>query len=218
MSATVRSLVPVGGGLTRVSLDVPEDRRASYAHAGQYVEVTIDAARGYFALAGPIGAPTWELLVRSSGGASEALLARGPGAVVDVSPALGRGFPDVALGAERLVVAVAGSAIAIAPPIVARRGAGSTHLYVGVRTPADTPLLDELRAWRARGFAVTLCASRAIDGEVGLPVTKAYVQDAIARDRATIGAPATVLAAGPDGLVAAVRALGGDDLSVYTNV
>ena len=111
-----------------------------------------------------------------------------------------------------------GSAIAIAPPIVARRAPGSTHLYVGVRTPADTPLLDELRAWRAAGFAVTLCASRDVDGDVGLPVARAYVQDVIARDRVTIGAPATVLVAGPDGLVAAVRALGGDDLSVYTNV
>jgi len=218
MSATVRSLVSVGGGLTRVTLAVPEDRRASYVHAGQYVEVVIDGARGFFALAGPIGAPAWELLVRASGGASEALLATPPGESVDVSLALGRGFPDDALAAERLVVAVGGSAIAIAPPIVARRAPGSTHLYVGVRTPADTPLLDELRAWRAAGFAVTLCASRDVDGDVGLPVARAYVQDVIARDRATIGAPATVLVAGPDGLVAAVRALGGDDLSVYTNV
>jgi NAD(P)H-flavin reductase len=215
----ILSRADVGGGLTRVSFAPDPEIAATHTRPGQYVEVVAGAERGFFALANLVGAPVWELLVKSSGGASEALLASVPGDPVDVSAALGAGFPDSALDAPELVVVVGGSAIAVAPPILARRRAhlATTHLYVGVRTPEDTPLRDELRAWQASGVRVTVCASRGGTTSLGgLRIVRGYVQDVLSSD--ALGDVA-IAVAGPDALVVAVRELGGPtDLSVYTNV
>lgn len=212
---------PVGGGLSRVTLEVPPEVSRTYRHAGQYIEVAVGPARGYFALAGVVGADAWELLVKSSGGASEALLTSSLGASVDVSDALGDGFGDAVERAEHLVVVAAGSAVAVVPPLVARRSArmGSTHLYVGVRTPAEAPLLEELREWARWGATVTLCASQGAGvAPAELRVFEGRAQRALTSDLPRLARPLAVVAAGPDGLVADLRALSGGDLWVYTNV
>ncbi len=212
---------PVGGGLSRVTIEVPPEVSRTYLHAGQYVEVAVGASRGYFALASPVGGRAWELLVKSSGGASEALLASSIGDGVDVSDALGTGFGDEAARAEHLAIVAAGSAIAVVPPLLAQRSArmGGTHLYVGVRTPADAPLREDLVAWARAGAAVTVCASQgAALAPPELRVVEGRAQSALVRDLPQLARPLAVVAAGPDGLVADLRALAGGDLWVYTNV
>src|SRR4051812_39474481 len=112
--AILSSRRDAGAGLALVALTVEPDLAASYVAPGQYVEVKSAAGAGFFALAGDVGAPTWELLVRNSGDAADALLTASEGAAIDVSMALGTGFPMTRAKHGPLVVAVTGSALSVA--------------------------------------------------------------------------------------------------------
>jgi NAD(P)H-flavin reductase len=134
------------------------------------------------------------------------------------------------------VLAVVGSAVAVARPIVRRRlrerAGQATRIYVGARSAADVPIADELGAWARGGATVTLCLSRPIaDGLVSappLPVRTGWVQRVLAEDvRAGLFPGAVVFAAGPETMLDEVRALaapeahahlGAVELEVVTNI
>ena len=64
---------------------------AAYVAPGQYLYVDLGAERsGHFVLAGDVGAPTWELLVRNAGSAAEAIMTAPEGSVVAVAGPLGQ--------------------------------------------------------------------------------------------------------------------------------
>jgi NAD(P)H-flavin reductase len=222
-----------GAGLFLVSLQVDEAAAKSYDTAGQYVEVRTPRGNGYFVLAGDEGTSPFELLVRSAGEAADALVTSPLGATFEVSTALGQGFPIHGAQGHVVAVAVAGSALAVARPVLRRRladgDAAITHVFVGVRSAADLPLAAEVTAWAERGAHVVLCLSRGELHHHEAVVPRAtrvagYVQGAVehalADGRLTDpGRRTLVVAAGREPMLAAVRALARDGaVEVATNV
>jgi NAD(P)H-flavin reductase len=219
-------LQDVGGGVTQIALVPPGAFVASYTTPGQYIRLATGGKSTYFALAGDPGDATWEILVRGGGDVSDALVAGSPDEEVEISGALGEGFPvHEALGRHLYVVATGTGLGAVRPVLRARVREGlatSTELFFGVRRAVDVPLPDELDALRAVGMGVTLCCSR--EGAPGTGWEPGYVQDALTRRaaRAPRGTGRSlVFAAGVAGMIDALRAvaarLGMDETDVRTN-
>ncbi len=223
-----------GGGLFLVTLRVPDELAGRYIAPGQYVEVIIGADSGYFVLAGKVGAAEWELLVRMNGGASDALIALSLGETVEVMGPLGNGFPLSRAQGRPLVVAVAGSALAVARPIVrariATREASTTRIYLGVRSARDVGLVFEIESWVEAGVRMVLCLSKS---EIGhdpdiLPRVRrevGYVQTALERaiQAGELLGNVIVFAAGPEPMLSDMRsrvwpASASMTLEVVTNV
>ncbi|HSO39262.1 MAG TPA: hypothetical protein VLT33_42340 [Labilithrix sp.] len=228
-TAVLSARTDAGGGLLLVALDVGPERARAYTAPGQYVEVITPAARGYFVLASQVGEPRWELLVKNAGDAADALVSLPFGSAVEVKGPMGRGFA-VARVARPVVVAVSGSALAVARPVLATRiaegVAENTFLFLGLRAPTDLPIAAEVAAWSEQGVNVVLCLSRAElehHPEV-LPNAKravGYVQVAVARAVAAGVLPPGALAvvAGPAAMLADMRALAETSpIEVITNV
>lgn len=223
-----------GRGLSLVTLTPSPDRARAYRAPGQYIEVQAEA-KGYFVLAGEIGAPSWELLVRTNGGASDALAVSPEGTVFDVAGPLGTGFPLARARGRCLIVAVAGSALAVTRPIlrdrIARREGPATTIYIGARVAQEVALPSEVAGWAHAGARVVLCLSRSeLDDPSVLPEAqraRGYVQTVLTRDVTAAAASAAeglVFAAGPAGMLDALRELpsraraAGAQLEVITNV
>jgi NAD(P)H-flavin reductase len=129
------------------------------------------------------------------------------------------------------VVAVVGSALAVARPVMSLRieagGAPSTYLYLGVRAARDVPLIDEVAAWAEAGVTVVLCLSRAElehDRGVLTHATRAegYVQKELERaiDASRVPQGALIIAAGPEAMLEELRAFGAlrkREIDVVTN-
>lgn len=223
-----------------ITLTPPPELAHAYRAPGQYIKVHAESG-GYFVLASEIGAPSWELLVRNSGGAADALTRAPEGTAFDVSGPLGTGFPLERAHDKPLVVAVAGSALAVARPIlrerIAQGACTSTSVYIGVRSARDVPLVGEVAGWGRAGARLVLCLSRP-DGDDPAVLSEAarragWVQHVLAEEvgagRITRG---LVFAAGPAGMLEEIRTLpsrrpergaehGGGDadaLEVVTNV
>lgn len=217
-----------GGGLTLVSLDVDASLARAYAAPGQYVELRTPRGKGFFVLAGDLGVSPWELLVRNAGDAADAVVTAELGTSFDVKGPLGDGFPVDRSRDRHLVVAVVGSALAVARPLLRiRRDEGrarATHVYIGARSAAELPLAEEIEGWARSGAELVLCLSR---GELGHDLERlvsarreaGYVQDVVARDVEGGRIPrALVFAAGPEAMLAAMRDLPNRVLEVVTNV
>ncbi|MDF2697319.1 MAG: Heterodisulfide reductase, cytochrome reductase subunit [Labilithrix sp.] len=216
-----------GAGLSLVTLTPEHERALAYRAPGQYIEVRA-ASNGYFVLAGEIGAPSWELLVRTNGGASDALTTAPEGTVFDVVGPLGKGFPLERTHGRALVVAVAGSALAVTRPIlrdrIARREGPLTSVYIGARTAADVALSREVAGWVHAGARVVVCLSRPdIDDAAILAEARratGYVQSVLRDDVAEgLIAEGLVFAAGPKGMMDELRDLSSraPALEVITN-
>jgi NAD(P)H-flavin reductase len=217
--------------MTLVRVEPPEHLARSYGMPGQFVEVLIDGESGYFVLAGAPGAHPWELVMRPGGGASDVLLAAPVGRALEITAALGEGFPMDAARGRELVIALSGTGIAAGRPLVRRRladgDAARTQVYVGTRTEAELALVADIDAWRDSGVNVVVCLSQYQGqgqgqgqgtgtgtgmgaGEAGRDARFAYgyVQEVI-RERVTPGAwaHAHVFAVGVASMVQALRAL-----------
>lgn len=225
--ASISERSPAGGDLLLVGLDVDEATAAKYVAPGQYVRVTPEVGdAGYFVLASDPGDPRWQLLVRNAGDAADVLVRKPLGSTVNVSDPIGAGFPMDAARDRTVVLAVAGTALAVARPILRERlprgRAGDTFIFLGVRSPRDVPLAGEVERWIAAGVRVVLCLSRpeSEEDERVLPAASrfaGYVQDALARarDEGTLPPSPLVLAAGPEAMLAALRTF--DGAEVITN-
>jgi NAD(P)H-flavin reductase len=201
-----------GGGMTVVAIEPGAEVAASYTSPGQYVEVRIAGQTGYFVLAGPPGERPWELVMRAGGGASDVLLAPSVEPDLEVTAAIGEGFPMEAARGRPLLVALSGTGVAAGRSLIRHRiaqgDAARTQVWLGVRTHAELPLASDLEAWRAASVAVVVCVSQPGDLPAGDLVSRGYVQDVIAT-RVAPGslADAYVFAAGVTSMVDALRAL-----------
>ena len=221
-AARLASRRETAGSLVLLTFELPGVVRATHVLPGQYVSVRAGGDTGYFVLASPVGAESWEILLRNGGDVADALLAARVGEQVPVTAALGAGFPCDEAQGRALVVAVAGTGMAAAKPILAwrtKRGdAARTDVFLGMRIAAELPLADEIAAWRAAGARVTVCLSREdpppLAHASGATFVRGYVQDVVrAFERASVPAAAAarptrlVFAVGPGPMVEAVRAL-----------
>jgi NAD(P)H-flavin reductase len=207
-----------GGGLQLVTLAPSPAYARAYCVPGQYVEVVTRGpeSRGFFVFAGPAGAPSWELLVRDTGGASEALSNAAVGTTFEVSPPIGTGFPVESARGLALVLVVVGTALAAVRPIlterIARGDARATHVYIGVRSAGDVPLASELDAWAHAGVHLILCLSRPdLDDAAVVPAARraiGWAQGVLAADiEARRVRTELVFAAGPPAMLDELRAL-----------
>jgi sulfhydrogenase subunit gamma (sulfur reductase) len=208
--ATLRSRTDAGGGLVRIAIEPPVSIATTYEHPGQYVVLGIGGKTSYFVLANDTGDPTWELLVRPMGEVAEAALVVPLGESIEVSAALGSGFPMEEARGRELLLAVTGSGIAAARPVVRARvrehEAHATLVLVGVRTRAEIPLAAELADWSHSGTRVTVCLSRE-EVEAGREgFAFGYVQD-VARATLLPTSGRMIFAAGAKGMVHAIRGL-----------
>jgi NAD(P)H-flavin reductase len=240
-SAILSARHDAGGELLLVSLDVSTDVARAYTTPGQYIEVKTESGKGYFVLASAIGCSPWQLLVKNAGGAADALTTLPLGSALEISGPHGAGFSAPRMESRHVAVAVVGSALGVARPVLADRiragAAASTHLFLGVRAPTDVPILDEVETWTTQGVRVVLCLSRGELDHHPEVVPRAhraagYVQRALARALETGEVPhgTLVIAAGPDAMLADMRLLGtgtspsegavlaGPSIEVLTNV
>ncbi len=218
-SAILSARHDAGGELLLVSLDVSADVARSYTTPGQYIEVKTASGKGYFVLAGEVGASPWQLLVKNAGGAADALATLPLGSTLELTGPLGAGFSAPDMDSRHLAITVVGSALGVARPLLARRiGSGAaarTHLFLGVRAPTELPIVQELEAWSEQGVHVVLCLSRAeLDHhpEIVLQARRAagYVQTVLVKalDVGDLPHGTLVVAAGPAAMLADLRALG----------
>lgn len=205
-----------GGGLSWVGLLPSPKAAATYVVPGQYVDVRLDEATGFFALAGTEGAGRWDLLLRPNGGASEALLAAALGGHALVSKALGAGFPMAEAEAKKLAIVVTAGALGPALPVAFQRVragvADRTTLLVGTHGVSGLPARDRLDELRAAGVGVQYVLS---DDALppGVEWRKGYVQDHL-----DAVAPEVVFAAGLPAMMDGVRAWGRSrTVGVHTN-
>jgi NAD(P)H-flavin reductase len=198
--------------MTLVILEPDADVGPSYTSPGQYVEVRARGETGYFVLAGVPGELPWELVMRSGGGVSDVLLPAPLGLDVEVTAAIGAGFPFEAARERLLVVALSGTGVAAGRPLVRRRiadgDAARTQVWVGVRTQAELPLVVDIAEWREAGVSVVVCLSQPAETPPGELFAKGYVQDVMAARIASGSlADAHVFAVGVSSMVEALRAL-----------
>jgi NAD(P)H-flavin reductase len=210
--ARLASRSDAGGGMTLVTLEPEPGIAPSYTSPGQYVEVRAQGETGYFALAGIPGELPWELVMRSGGGVSDVLLPAPLGLDVEVTAAIGDGFPMEAVHGRLLVIALSGTGVAAGRPLVLRRiadgDASRTQVWLGVRTRAELPLAADIEAWRAAGVPVVVCLSQPGDAPDGDLFARGYVQDVMAaRIPAGSLVDARLFAVGVASMVDALRAL-----------
>lgn len=234
--AVLSARTEVGGELLLISLDVDEEMSRRYTTAGQYIEVRAESGNGYFVLANDVGQRPWQVLVKNAGGAADALATLPLGSAIVVGGPHGAGFSIERMRSRHVVVAVVGSALGVARPVLRQRiaagAATDTHLFLGLRAPTDLAIGDEVAAWAASGIRVVLCLSRPeLDHhrEV-LPAAQravGYVQHVLARALGSGQVPhgTLVIAAGPDAMLADMRSLAtgpsaaaGPSVEVLTNV
>lgn len=217
-SAVLSSREDAGGELILVALDVAPELAHAYETPGQYVEVKTEGGNGYFVLANDVGTTPWQLLVKNAGGAADSLATLPLGTAVPVKGPLGTGFSVERMRSRHVAVAVVGSAISVARPVVRQRirdgAARITHLFLGLRSPADLPIAQEIEEWSRQGVAVVLCLSRSELHHVPAVLPKArrvagYVQRALAHAVKAGEVPhgTLVIAAGPDAMLADMRTL-----------
>jgi NAD(P)H-flavin reductase len=234
--AVLSARSPAGGELILISLEVDDEIARRYTTPGQYIEVKADAGNGYFVLASDVGQRPWQLLVKNAGGAADALATLPIGTSVAIAGPLGAGFSVERMRSRHVVVAVVGSALGVARSVLGRRiadgAATATHLFLGIGSPTDLAIPDEVAEWAAQGIAVVLCLSRSeLDHHMEvLPRARrvvGYVQHALTRALETGAVPhgTLVIAAGPDAMLADMRSLAtgptsaaGPSVEVLTNV
>jgi NAD(P)H-flavin reductase len=193
--ATVTDRRSAGGGLTRVVVLPTAEVASSHDAPGQYVEVRAGGQTGYFVLSSDPGSSPWELVMRAGGGASDVLLVTPVPAAVEVTVAIGAGFPMADVRGQDLLVALGGTGIAAGPPIVRRRiregDAPRTRVWVGARGD-ELPLAGEVEVWRAAGVEVTVAGG--------------FVDEAM-RAHILAAPAASVFAVGAEAMVDALRSL-----------
>ncbi len=208
--ATLYSRADAGGGLVRLLIEPPAAIAATFEHPGQYVLLRAGEKSSYYVLANDVGDERWELLVRPGGAVATGVLAAPLGDSLEVSAALGSGFPMEEARGRELLIVVTGSGIAAARPVVRarlrERETCPTEVLVGVRTRTEVPLTAELAEWSRAGTRVTVCLSReSVDPELE-GYAAGYVQD-VARATPSPSPGRMIFAAGVNGMVQAIRSL-----------
>lgn len=157
---------------------------ASFTTPGQYVQLKLPSgAIGYFAIASAPGAQgCFEFLVKRGGPAADELLGLSAGAALEMSPALGAGYPIADWAGQDVLLFAVGSGISAIRSLIwylagNRKAYAGVTLFFGARTPAHFAYRDEVAAWEQAGIQVVRVASDPQAAEPGY--ARGYVQDAL---------------------------------------
>ena len=176
--------------MTLLEVDPGADVAATYHSPGQYIEVRAQGETGYFVLASEPSAPLWHLVMRAGGGASEVLLGMSPGDPLEVTEAIGSGFPMELARGLPLIIALSGTGVAAARPLVTRRvieaDAARTEVFLGARTRNEVALERDLNAWARAGVRVVVCLSQDDAEADGTLYVRGYVQDVLQARAASV--------------------------------
>jgi NAD(P)H-flavin reductase len=218
-----------GGGMALLEIDVAPDVAATYGSPGQYTEVRAGGETGYFVLASEPFESRWHLVMRAGGGASEVLLQMPVGDRLEVTGAIGPGFPMTAARGRPVIVVLSGTGVAAGRPLLGRRvadgDAARTEVLLGARTRSEVAMEGDLDRWDRAGVRVVVCLSQDDAVAEGTRYVRGYVQDVLrARTTGTArppsGAP-LIFAVGMPSMVEALRklapALGIKSEDVLTN-
>jgi NAD(P)H-flavin reductase len=132
---------------------------------------------------------------------------------LQISRAQGHGFGVSRFHGKPLVLALAGSGVAVAKPVASARSTqdlARTFVYLGLRDALDPPGQRELEWLRSKGVSVVLCESGAAAATRPTPAFETEpgrLQDVLRRRGATALAH-DVIFAGPDGASQALVQLG----------
>jgi NAD(P)H-flavin reductase len=173
----------LGGGLSLLRIEPGARLAATYDSPGQYIEVRAEGETGYFVLANEPAAPAWDLVLKSGGGASDVLLRMSGGDALEVTGAIGAGFPMAKVAGRPLVVVLGGTGLAAGPPIVRRRvrdgDAARTWIFVALRRREEIALEGDLEAWARAGATVVVCLSQGASGDEGGRFVNGRVPDVL---------------------------------------
>ena len=157
---------------------------ASFHNPGQYVQLKLPSGKvGFFAIASRPGeGDGFDFLVKVGGEIPDELLAMAPGDRLEMTEAMGQGYPIQHHRGKDVLLFAVGSGISPIRSLIwylaAHRAdyAGVT-LFFGARTPAHFAYQDELGAWAAGGVQVIRVTSREDGTEAGY--VHGYVQNAV---------------------------------------
>ncbi|KAK2991331.1 hypothetical protein RJ640_007551 [Escallonia rubra] len=197
--APLASVRPAAESLFHVSIDVSDspDLAASYTSAGQYLQLRLpDAAKpSFLAIASPPSVATssgvFEFLIKSiAGSTAELLCGLGKGDVVELTPAMGRGFDVDQISPpedyQSVLIFATGSGIS---PIRSLIESGfsadkrsDVRLYYGARNLKRMAYQDKFKDWESLGVKIVPVLSQPDDTWTG---ESGYVQAAFGRAKKT---------------------------------
>ncbi|XP_047957418.1 fruit protein pKIWI502 [Salvia hispanica] len=189
---------PAAESLFSITIDVSEspELAASYTKAGQYLQLRLpepESKPSFLAIASPPSAAAsngvFEFLVKSvAGSTAELLCGLQKGDLVELSPAMGKGFDVDQISPpesyQTVLIFATGSGISpIRSLIEAGFGAekrSDVRLYYGARDLNKMAYQERFKAWESSGVNIVPVLSQPGDGWTG---QKGYVQDALARNK-----------------------------------
>ncbi|XP_042021761.1 fruit protein pKIWI502 [Salvia splendens] len=189
---------PAAESLFSITIDVSEspELAASYTKAGQYLQLRLpepESKPSFLAIASPPTAAAsdgvFEFLVKSvAGSTAELLCGLQKGDLVELSPAMGKGFDVDQISPpesyQTVLIFATGSGISpIRSLIEAGFGAEKRYdvrLYYGARDLNKMAYQERFKAWESSGVNIVPVLSQPGDSWTG---EKGYVQDALVRNK-----------------------------------
>jgi NAD(P)H-flavin reductase len=156
---------------------------SSFTNPGQYVQLRLPSGRiGFFAIASRPGETDFDFLVKTGGEIPDELLALADGAAVEMTAAMGHGYPIQHHRGKDILLFAVGSGISPIRSLIwylaaHRQDYAGVTLFFGARTPKHFAYQDELTAWQAEGVHVVRVVSREDGTDAGY--VHGYVQTAI---------------------------------------
>lgn len=206
-AARVADLWDAGEGLIHLVLEMPPEVLPSFKLPGQYQELAIEGhpARPYAIASAPGTGNRFEFLVRRGFPLADALAKLNAGDTVNVSMALGPGFPmDLARGRDLLLVAT-GTGAAPMRAVIETVAQNRTEFrevtfYFGGRHGRDFAFEREWPRWQSHGIELVRTVSEKDPGWNGL---RGFVQEHFKGER---WADAAAFVVGSNPMVQAVTA------------
>lgn len=180
--ARVDALAPEADCLFDLHVSVAGTRAAgTHVRPGQYAMLALEGHAPHpFAIASAPGSTTFEFLVKKGSPLSDALTRLGPGHFVQISEAMGPGFPlEKAAGHSILLFATGSGISAIRSTLLAIRNDRAKFdkvtLFFGARTPSAFAYMDEHKDWERDGIDIVRTVSQ--PGESSWDGLQGYVQE-----------------------------------------
>jgi len=159
---------------------------SGYTTPGQFVQLAVDGGKpGFYAIAcAPGDDRRLEFLIKKDGQTSTAICDLWPGARVDSSAVMGKGFDTASVAGRDLVLFATGSGIAPIRAVIesgVAQGRDEVHLYYGCLNRDWMAYRERFADWRAKGVTIHTVVDNEPEGSDYVGPT-GYVQDLFAAE------------------------------------